>query len=133
VIGDLYVTTSGALRFGKIADADASKTTVRIGGGAAWRMFTFGPSHALSLGLDVELAGVEQMVRRSDTHRSRWITAAYMTARLGWRVTPVFEPFFAAGVETVFGATPIVVGGLTVAEIAPVSAAAEAGVALHWF
>jgi hypothetical protein len=96
-------------------------------------MFSFGQARPLSVTVVVDVAGIRQGVTRDAVERSRWVTGAHGSLRFGWRAARAFEPFVGGGVESVFGETPVVVGERTVAEIAPVRAALEAGVGFHFF
>lgn len=134
IVDELELRASAAMRFGTIPSADATTRATRIGGGVAWRAVTFGPDRTLSVAFALEVVAVQHAVERVDpeARRSRWITGTFAATRFGWRASRTFEPFIAGGVEAVLGATPIVVGGRTVAEIGPLRIAAEAGIALHF-
>ena len=63
---------------------------------------------------------------------ARVASGALATTLVGFRASSTVEPFLGAGVEALFGTTPVIVDGVTVATIPPVRVTADAGLRLRF-
>lgn len=130
----LTLRAGGSAFFGGIDAADASTIATRIGGGIALRVASFGGDDAGTMEVGVAVLAVNHRVSRDAPafERDRWLTAGQIGARVGFRASDVFEPFALVGAEVAAGATAVVVGPRTVAEIPLARAVAELGIAAHF-
>ncbi len=125
---------SGAARFGAIAAAEATITTLRFGAGAAASAVVPREGQPLSLQIGLEAIAVNLAVHRErpSATRDRWVPGIYATILAGFRLTARFEPYVGLSAEAIFGTTPIVVDERTLATIPVLRAGADAGVRLRF-
>jgi hypothetical protein len=132
--GPFGLQLGGALRFGEVQAAQASSRTVRIGAGGFWRALETRGPRGIEVRLSLDVLAVHHQVHREspDLARERWVAGLLVGAAVGWHATSTLEPFVGAGVEGVFGPTPITVAEREVAEIPPLRATVTLGFRIHF-
>lgn len=130
----LAVRASAAARLGTIDQVDAASAAYRFGIGPAFRVLGTEPNDRLAVQFALEALAVDQVATRSSppARRDRWLPGSYATVQVGYRMSPVFEPYVGIGMETVFGSTPIVLDGKAEAVLPRVRMTADAGARVHF-
>jgi hypothetical protein len=114
-------------RAGRIAEAQASTTTL---------FAAAGPSYRIPLGTMVELGAradfvlLQHSVSRAtvvETTHTRWLGALDLMLETSWFFGPHTALMAAAGAEVAFGTTSVSVGGMPMADIPPARAVGELG------
>lgn len=126
------VRVSGAARFGTVAQADATTSTLRLGAGPVIRVLGANASSRVDVQIAVEALALNQAVTRANVRQDRWQAGAYATVRVGYRIFAGVEPFVGVGGETAFGATPINVDGRTAAVLPELRVTADLGARLYF-
>jgi hypothetical protein len=131
-IAHLGLRAAAGGRAGTIGAAEATTTTLFVGGGPGYRTAV---GRSLELGVRADLLVLEHRATRDrpvETTRKRWLGAADV-------VFEAIVPFGAhaglslgVGMEVAFGTTPLSVGGVTVASIPPLRGIAEIGARIHF-
>lgn len=132
--GFLGARASGAVRFGRVPELDASTSLVRLGLGPRARLFTTA-GEDVAVTVAVEGLLLHHVVTRSapaETH-SRWVGGALASARVTWKATTWLAPFAALGLETAFGDTPLDLDGRTVATLPVARTTLDLGVSFPLF
>lgn len=123
----------GGLRFGEIADAQASTTALRLKTGVAWRTLRTAGERPVTLGLRSDLLATLQFVSRTlsvgrESGGSRWMPGADLLVEGAWYFTPATAFVGAVGGEVAFGTTRVFVGDVERATIPNLRMVGEVGV-----
>jgi hypothetical protein len=135
VLGPIAIHAVGVARFGTLASASATSSTVGLGGGAAWRIVRWGPgAHAPSLGVRADLLAMEHTLAQTaggaTIRRSRWLTAVDLMVEGAWPLARHFGLSASVGAELAAGPTAVTVGGAPVDHIPVGRVVAELGVGI---
>lgn len=124
----LAAVATANVRFGRIAAANASVSSVQLGGGALWRMLVFPTRRPFEVDLRADgLAMLLVATRRGET-QSSWLPAVRAAVEGVWfPLSPSVGFLTLVGAEVAFGSASVVVGDHTVATVPPFRAVGEVG------
>jgi hypothetical protein len=130
----IAVGMSGAARFGSIESANADTLMLRFAAGPLLRVVGRPGRDALALYVGVEALAMNEAVKRASpsARRDRWLFGSDASVSLGWPLTTRMEPYLSAGLETVFGTTPIRVDGRTLASLSSVRVLTDLGLRVRF-
>jgi hypothetical protein len=129
VVPWLTVLIDGSIRFGSISSAQATFTSVQLGGGASWRTISTSGPRPFELDVRGDLLAHDIIVYRSGASRSRWLPDASLSLDAVWFVIGQGVGVVAsAGIDASFGTTSVAIGNDTVATLPPLRAIGAVGI-----
>jgi hypothetical protein len=133
ILPSLAAQLDAGVRFGDIATAQATFSSVHLGGGATWRAFSASGPRPFELDLRVDFFATELLVSRAGESRSTWLPEAGLALEAAWfPLAPNIGAVLAAGVEAAFGTTQVAVANDTVATMPPFRAVGSFGLRVRF-
>ena len=130
------VRAGASLRYGDADAADARAVELRTAAGVAWRDADGTRAHPFTYGARFDGVVADLSVRRTSNGKnetdSRWVPGVEGLVEAGWAFSGSASIVAGGGVETLFGATDIVVQGSRVTTIGPVSLVVETGLSARF-
>jgi hypothetical protein len=115
------------LRFGDVGAAKARSTQWLLGAGVAVRLPLLKRESPMAISVRADVLANRQELARGALSRSRWIGGTDLRVEWSWAMTRAVAIVASAGLEAMFGATPVRVGDVRVGTLPVLRGVADLG------